>query len=448
MGKFKKYSARCMRVALAALTAFTVAAAPTLSSGLSAMATDYDAEIAELEKEIEQLQKDNDKREQEIDGLSGDIADNDYKMSLIQDQIAGYNQEIEKYGTEITMMQQRIASKEYDIYLTEEDIKDKEEEISQKNDAIAELEKENKENLKKFAKLIRALYMNNAADTLPILEGSDDWHDFLVYYDVVQNIGQQNIDFMNGLLDDIHHQEDLIEGLKDDIAELNADKDKLKDDKLQLEGEMNALLDKKANVQALSDERYDKLNEYASDNEALQWQIYSLRSDVEDYNEKIEEMNEAIEELVRRKQAELAGGYDYSTDGFRWPLDTKYQYITTYFGYDAWRGGNHYGIDVGNAGIGGANIYAAQSGTVITAYNDSGWHGGYGNYVVIDHGGGLSTLYAHCFSTCVTEGQWVNKGDVIGYVGTTGWSTGNHLHFETRVNGIAQNPFGYGYEYV
>ena len=122
--------------------------------------------------------------------------------------------------------------------------------------------------------------------------------------------------------------------------------------------------------------------------------------------------------------------------------------ITTYFGYDSWRGGNHYGIDVGNAGIGGKNIYAAQGGTVITAYGDGGWHGGFGNYIIIDHGGGLSTVYAHCSAVTVTVGQQVNKGDVIGYVGTTGWSTGNHLHFETRVNGTAVNPFSYSYEYV
>ena len=143
-----------------------------------------------------------------------------------------------------------------------------------------------------------------------------------------------------------------------------------------------------------------------------------------------------------------AGGTVYSSDGFRWPLDSNLQMITTYFGYDSWRGGNHYGIDVGNAGIGGKNIYAVQGGTVITAYGDSGWHGGFGNYIIIDHGGGLSTVYAHCSAVTVTVGQQVNKGDVIGYVGTTGWSTGNHLHFETRVNGTAVNPFSYSYEYV
>lgn len=447
MGKFK-INKRITRFLLAATVAFTTLAAPTFNAQLSASAIDYDAEIAELEAKAEKLAKENEKREKEIDGLSGDIADNEYAMSLINDQIAGYNEEIDNLGDQITTMQIRIAEKEAEIENVEIKIEDKEEEIELKRENISELEQQNALNLEKFAQLVRALYMNDATDTAPILNGSDDWYDFLVYVDVVQNISQQNLDFMNELLDDIHHQEDLIQGLNDDIAQLNADKSALQDKKLILEQEASVLVDKKDEVQKISDERYEKLNEYAEYNESLEWQIKSLRSDTDEYEEQIEEINDEIESLVRRKQAELSGGYDYSSDGFRWPLDKKYQLITTYFGYDAWRGGNHYGIDIGNRGIGGSNIYAAQSGTVITAYNDSGWHGGYGNYVIIDHGGGLSTLYAHCYATTVKVGQEVKKGEVIGYVGTTGWSTGNHLHFETRVKGVAKDPFGYSYEYI
>ena len=106
------------------------------------------------------------------------------------------------------------------------------------------------------------------------------------------------------------------------------------------------------------------------------------------------------------------------------------------------------GIALQSAGRTLPNIYAAQGGTVITAYGDGGWHGGFGNYIIIDHGGELSTVYAHCSAVTVSVGQTVNKGDVIGYVGSTGWSTGNHLHFETRVNGTAVDPFSYSYEFV
>ncbi len=451
MGNTEKILRSICKSAVAVAAAFSVICAPLVSEELSAAAAgaaDYDQLIAEYEQKAEEAKKASEKLEKEIDGLTGDLADNEQAMELIEQQISNYENEIASYGDLITATQQKISDKETEIYFLGLEIDDKEIAIEQTRKEIAQLEEQNDANLRKFAKLIRALYMNDASESLPVLEGSDDWYDFFVYVDVVQNISEQNLDFMNALLDDIHTCEDTIAQLNNDIAQLNDDKASLQDIKKALETEMADLEAKKVEIQGISDERYAKLGEYAQYNESLEWQIYSKRSEADDYEAEIEETNKIIEQIIREKQAALAGGYDYSSGGFRWPLDAKYDYLTTYFGYDAWRGGNHYGIDVGNAGIGGANIYAAQSGVVITAYNDSGWHGGYGNYVTIDHGGGLSTLYAHCYSVTVTEGQYVEKGDVIGYVGTTGWSTGNHLHFETRVNGVAQNPLGYSYTYL
>lgn len=104
-------------------------------------------------------------------------------------------------------------------------------------------------------------------------------------------------------------------------------------------------------------------------------------------------------------------------------------------------GATHKGLDI--AAPKGTPIYAAASGTVITsAY---GWNGGYGNYVVINHGSGINTAYGHCSSLVAKVGQTVNAGDLIAYVGNTGDSYGNHLHFEIRVNGVAQNPQNYLY---
>ena len=446
MGKFK--SRKIARTACAILTAICTAAAPVMWSGASADTTDYDKEIAQLEQKAEQIKKDNEAREQKIDALSGNVDENNAQMGLLQEQIEGINDEITTYGQLITTQQQKIGEKENEIHLIEQEIEKKQGEIEEKQKEIASLEAQNKENLKKFAKLIRALYMNNTADTLPILEGSDDWYNFFTYVDVVQNISEQNLEFMNNLLDDIHHQEELIDGLEKDIAQLNADKADLLDKKADLETELADLETKKTEVQQIADERTNDLYALSSDNQELQNQISQINSEISASNEDVEAINQAIKELIRKKQAENSGAPVYSSDGFRWPLDSNLQYITTYFGYDAWRGGNHYGIDVGNAGIGGKNIYAAQSGTVITAYSDGGWHGGFGNYVIIDHGGELSTVYAHCSSVTVSVGQTVNKGDVIGYVGSTGWSTGNHLHFETRVDGTAVDPFSYSYEYV
>lgn len=432
--------------------AFALAAAVAASlSGSGSFATgtvDYDSLIADKEAEIKQYQQDNEYRRQQIKDFNGDISENEDIMDAITAQIVGVDAEIRAKGELITIKQDEIAAKAQEIANVEQAISDKETNIGQRKQEIESLEAENKENLKKFAKLCRALYMNDTSDAIPLLSGSDDWYNFFVYSDVIHNVSQQNMEFMTRLLDSIHDQQDKITSLNDEIARLEQDKLSLEGEKQNLEAKMSELEDEKSALEDEKNAQYNELYAVAADNESLKNQVTNLQVKVNATQEMIDQANKEVEEIIRQKQAANSGQTIYSSSGFRWPLSRDFRYITTYFGYDAWRGGNHYGIDVGNAGIGGQPIYAAQSGTVITAYNDGNWHGGYGNYVVIDHGGGMSTLYAHCVSTCVTEGSFVSKGDVIGYVGTTGWSTGNHLHFETRVNGKAVNPFNYEYEYV
>jgi murein DD-endopeptidase MepM/ murein hydrolase activator NlpD len=118
--------------------------------------------------------------------------------------------------------------------------------------------------------------------------------------------------------------------------------------------------------------------------------------------------------------------------GVAWPTNGS---VTSGFGY-RW-GSLHAGIDIAN-GV-GTPIRAAKGGTVILA----GWNGGYGNCIVIDHGGGFSTLYGHMTRLRASDGQRVSQGDLIGDMGSTGNSTGSHLHFETRVNGSPQDPTRY-----
>jgi murein DD-endopeptidase MepM/ murein hydrolase activator NlpD len=140
------------------------------------------------------------------------------------------------------------------------------------------------------------------------------------------------------------------------------------------------------------------------------------------------ERNEAsLSALIRAKEGAYTG--PISASGLIWPIRGP---ITSGFGM-RW-GRMHSGIDIG--GPIGMPIHAAKSGTVIT----SSWMGGYGNAVVISHGGGFSTLYGHQSRIAVHDGQTVSQGETIGYVGSTGNSTGPHLHFETRVNGTPQNP--------
>ena len=113
----------------------------------------------------------------------------------------------------------------------------------------------------------------------------------------------------------------------------------------------------------------------------------------------------------------------------------SYVYISSYYGMR--NGKMHTGVDF--AASDGTHIYAWKSGTVTFV----GWSGGYGNFIIVDHGDGTVSRYAHCSGYAVSQGQTVTKGQTIGYVGTTGNSTGNHLHFEIKVNGNFVNPLNY-----
>lgn len=134
--------------------------------------------------------------------------------------------------------------------------------------------------------------------------------------------------------------------------------------------------------------------------------------------------------------------------GYVWPTPGHY-YLTSEWNED--RGSyNHGAIDIADGSIMNADVVAAESGVVVLSNNSCthnyakdgscGCGGGYGNYLMIDHGNGKATLYAHLTSLTVSSGSYVQKGQLIGYVGSTGWSTGAHLHFETRLNGVKYNP--------
>ncbi|GAA6762282.1 M23 family metallopeptidase [Thermus hydrothermalis] len=149
---------------------------------------------------------------------------------------------------------------------------------------------------------------------------------------------------------------------------------------------------------------------------------------------------QALAQTQARRQAQAARPQvrrvSYQEGGMRWPLSGFR--ITTYFGQRGAFQRYHTGIDL--AAPYGTPIVAAKSGQVEVA----GWSSvGYGFHVVLDHGGGVETLYAHMSRIAVRPGQWVEAGEVIGYVGSTGWSTGPHLHFEVRVGGVARNPLSY-----
>lgn len=182
----------------------------------------------------------------------------------------------------------------------------------------------------------------------------------------------------------------------------------------------------------------DRLISYRDELEAAQADRQTLLARVQDdrheAQEDLEALEEASAELTARLQASTPLGPPPapSASGFIWPVNGP---VTS--GYGLRWGRMHEGVDIG-VGF-GTPIRAAASGTV----SHAGWLGGYGNLVVVEHGGGLATAYAHQQRIYVSVGQAVSQGEALGEVGSTGNSTGPHLHFEVRVNGSAVDPLGY-----
>ncbi|GHV46042.1 peptidase M23 [Clostridia bacterium] len=440
----KRVRLRVMSLSLAAVFMMNMITPPEVY----AAAVDYDAKIAELEKKAAEIERKNKERQAAIEEYKDDAAKQSQLKTAIGDGIAGLKEEIAAREELIRVQQAQIDAKIDEIEKLDKNIADTEEEIERKIEKIAQLERENDENLKRFGEILAAMYMTDDYDAVSLLAGSSDFFDLLIRTEVMQSVSQQNLKFMNDLTSAMEYQKHQIEELDAESARLEETKVEQLKEKSVLESERTALEKEKERFQTELTEKQNKYYTYATNEDNLKSEIGRLRSLVSASNDEVEAINKAVAEAIREQQRarENAGNTEvYSSDGFLWPLDSQYQLITTHFGYDAWRSGNHYGIDVGNSGIGGAPIYAAQSGTVMKAYNDGAYHGGYGNYVSIDHGGGISTLYAHgkTGGVTVSEGDYVEKGQVISHVGATGWATGNHLHFEVRVNGTAVNPFNY-----
>lgn len=299
--------------------------------------------------------------------------------------------------------------------------------IDQKTVEVDEAQKVADEQLERFKVRIRNMEENGKYSYIEVLFGAGTIGEFLSLMDDIGDIMKSDKELEDAYLK-------AVANLKAVRAEYETAQKELKDKKAELEALSAQLLkdiDEAAAVisslQSDINANADVLAELAAQDKALQNEI----------NAKIKELN--AQQQQQQQQGRPAGSGKLSV----WPSYTTY--ITSVQGNRVHpvtgQYGTHGGTDIG-AGYGSA-IYASGGGTVVTAYNDNGYNGGYGNYVIIDHGGGLQTLYAHMSVCSVSVGQSVSAGQVIGYVGTTGRVTGAHLHFEVWANGARQDPQSY-----
>ena len=413
-----------------------IAAAPSERLEVSASSS-----ITEKQDKIKELEERNKEIDNQIANISGEISENKELQDLWLSKINLAKDQVDNYNNLLYLKEQDISAKQADITALDLQITAKEQEIEQKQRDIAALEVENEENLEKFGEVLRALYMTENSDIFSVLAESSDIYDLLVRTKMMINVTDQNERMMEELQASIKDTEAKIAQLEDDEQQLQAYHKKLEDDMSALEAAKTDLLDKQAEASKLSDEYTQNYNTYSALISDFQNRQQQLQSEKKANAAEIADYEKQIQREIQ--QAQQNSNQVYQQGDWMWPVELQFHYLTTYFGYDSWRNGNHSGIDIGDGGINGTNVYASKSGTVITAKDTYTPGYSYGKYVVIDHGDGYSTLYGHCSAIYVSVGQQVNQGDVIAAVGNTGWSTGPHMHFEVRVNGVAQDPFNY-----
>jgi len=312
---------------------------------------------------------------------------------------------------EMKVLSNQIADLEKEIVDLDNQIKEREEQISVLSGLIVLRTEEVNTRNKYFNQRLNRMYRDGETSLLDVLFASTSLTDFLTRYDLMQRVVENDMV--------------LLEDLRQAKAGLEDQKDELEAIKAGLEEEQNIRVEKTAELSNQKQEQVRKSQALASDLVAL--------AHAED---ELNELSKKLERFVADIQSKYKQAY-MGSGTMGWPVPGRTT-VTSGFGnrvHPILRVKRfHSGIDISASS--GTAVVAAEKGKVIMATT----YGGFGKTVILDHGGGVATQYSHLSSINVSEGRLVLKGDKIGGVGSTGLSTGNHLHFQIMINGSAVDP--------
>ena len=401
--------------------------------------------ISDLEQQLQQLEQENQKYQKILDDTKSDIAEKEeYKSALV---------------SKVQVLDEKIA-------VTREKISSLNDDIKEKQDAYDKGLSEVEDQFDALANRLRILYMSGNATDLEIIFGAKDFSDLIDKMELVKSLANSD--------------KELISEIQTKLDELSTKKESLEADKKDLETQQASLKSDQDEFNKLISDNDEILKNLYASNSKAQHSLESAALQSDEIEAKISEyyaaQKAAAEQAAKASQSSSSSGSSSSSSsssssgssssgssssgsssvivpsgsGFAWPTPGFVSLSSEWF--EDREVYNHGGIDIAGAGIMGTPVVAAADGTVV-ATNSSCTHNwgksyscgcgcccGYGNYVMISHAGGKMTVYGHLTSLTVSSGQSVSRGQVIGYVGSTGNSTGPHLHYECRLNGVRYNP--------
>ncbi|HCK86677.1 MAG TPA: hypothetical protein DHW68_06515 [Ruminococcaceae bacterium] len=391
---------------------------------------DLKKDYNELEKEIEANQK-------KLENIQNQQASNAEKMKLLSSQAEAISSQLDVLNSQLSVLNADIADYDREISALDKKIADAQSKIDKIDADIAATQE-------KISERLRATYMAGSSSWIEILLESDSISSLLLRIQLLASVTEND--------------NKLISKLEKQIEELNAAKAELDKDKKALEEKRSLLVEKKSELDSKNKTLSSKQSAYNANYRQISALMTSLDKSSAEYQQELQRQYRKRAAFERQIDQLVSGGSqggdnDYYDNGeMLWPVPYKNSYISAGYGYYDPEGDGTYtmhpaiDIVVRENGVNvsyGKNIIAAQSGKVLVrGYSDVG-----GNYITIDHGDGYRTYYGHCSKIIASAGQYVEKGEVIAYIGNTGYVTGPHVHFQVMQvkNGVVNrlNPLNF-----
>lgn len=433
------------------LTFSSVGSVSALSQAeLQAQIDANNEKIKDNQEKLDELKKKKDNQKDYLDALEGQIKVVEEKATNLQTQVAAIDGDIERLDSELNQLGNETKEITEDIDKTARDISHAQKTIGKKSDVLASK--------------LRSAYINGNQSTLKILMGSESLASFMTGLELMKRTSEKD--------------KQIIIQFKQEVTELKQTKEKLEKSRKKLAEKEAEINEKKEKKRKSKQSLLSKQKEYDSTMDNLEGQYKEIESVMENIDKSSSTYKEYIRQLeLENKKADeeinkffgdyyatqnqqttrlpasnasptVTAGPSLSGSGeWLWPVGNVPCYISSDFGsrthpVTGQVSSFHGAIDIagGSSKIYGSPVYATRAGTVIASMPEGT---SYGIYVIIDHGDGYSSLYAHMCARYVDVGTYVTKGQMIGRVGNTGRSTGPHLHFEVRYYGEKKNPLNY-----